>query len=98
MTLVDLDLDRLKKAAAQLEGAEQRIRLVAADVAQEADVQRYVSETIEAFGRLDISAQIAGITHQQVSIIDLDAEVFDRVMKVNSRGRKRRALVRRSSC
>lgn len=44
--------------------------------------------TVQRFGKLDISAQIAGIAQKQLPVEDLGLEEFEKVMAVNVRGRK----------
>ena len=42
----------------------------------------------ERFGKLDISAQIAGVTQKQSALEDLTEEEFDKVMRINCKGRE----------
>jgi NAD(P)-dependent dehydrogenase (short-subunit alcohol dehydrogenase family) len=60
---------------------------VVADVSKEADAKRMVDETVEAFGRIDVLYNNAGIMPQaDHSVIDTSVEDWDRVMAVNVRG------------
>jgi len=59
---------------------------VTADVSQEADVQRYVDETLAAFGRIDGFFNNAGIEGKQNLTEDFTASEFDRVVAINLRG------------
>jgi NAD(P)-dependent dehydrogenase (short-subunit alcohol dehydrogenase family) len=60
---------------------------VVADVSKEADAKRMVDETIEAFGRVDVLYNNAGIMPEaDHSVIDTAVEDWDRVMAVNVRG------------
>lgn len=56
--------------------------MVDADVSQVADLQMLVDKTIEAFGRLDIFVNNAGI-ETRTSLLDTTEEQFDKVMAVN---------------
>lgn len=58
---------------------------VKADVTSEADVKRYVDETIKAFGRLDVALLCAGISYSSTSILETDVDQYDKVMQVNCR-------------
>jgi 3alpha(or 20beta)-hydroxysteroid dehydrogenase len=59
---------------------------VVADVTKPEDVTRYVKETVDAFGRIDLFFNNAGIEGAHGSFGDLSIEEFDRVMNVNVRG------------
>nr|AER92598.1 putative short-chain alcohol dehydrogenase [Linum usitatissimum] len=60
------------------------------DVSSEEDVENLVASTLSKFGRLDILVNNAGILGSQApgakSIMDFDAEEFERVMRVNVKG------------
>ncbi|KAH7842186.1 hypothetical protein Vadar_002402 [Vaccinium darrowii] len=59
------------------------------DVSSEEDIQNLVNSTISCYGRLDILFNNAGVLGNQSkhkSIVDFDADEFDRVMRVNVRG------------
>ncbi|WP_164101394.1 glucose 1-dehydrogenase [Candidatus Laterigemmans baculatus] len=72
--------------ACQREGTDAcRGMIVQADVADESQVVRMFQEVLEAFGRLDIVVNNAGIQIQKPSH-ELDAADFDKVMGVNLRG------------
>ncbi|CAM3989485.1 SDR family NAD(P)-dependent oxidoreductase [Saccharibacillus endophyticus] len=59
---------------------------VQADVSREEDVERYVQAAIDAYGRIDVFFNNAGILQKFSLIEDLDAAEFDRIMSVNVRG------------
>ena len=58
---------------------------VAADVAVEEDVRRYVAETVAAFGRVDVLVNNAG-TIEVAPLLETPVEAWDRVLAVNARG------------
>jgi NAD(P)-dependent dehydrogenase (short-subunit alcohol dehydrogenase family) len=55
------------------------------DVSRKHDVQRTVTATLQAYGRIDIVVANAGITHA-AEFLDLEEEDFDRVIGVNLKG------------
>jgi len=57
------------------------------DVSNEASVKQAVSETLAAYGRIDVLYNNAGIMPaEDHSVIDTEVEVWDKVMAVNVRG------------
>ena len=83
VVVVDIDGDAASKVAGARPGEAIG---VAADVAVEADVERYLREAVAAFGRVDLHHLNAGIPGSPGALPDLDADGFDRVMAVNVRG------------
>lgn len=85
VTLVDLSQDALDKAAAELKGLGD-VLTVAADVSNEEDTKRYVKETVDRFGRIDIFFNNAGIEGRFASLLEATQEDFDKIMAINVRG------------
>jgi NAD(P)-dependent dehydrogenase (short-subunit alcohol dehydrogenase family) len=83
VVLVDLKEDDLAKAAETLDG---EVLTIAADVSSSDDTARYVRETVERFGRIDVFFNNAGIEGKVAPLVDQKIEDFDRVMAVNVRG------------
>lgn len=86
VAIVDISADALEKTRAELGAGAERLIAIAADVSKEEDVQRYVSETVAAFGTIDVFFNNAGIEGKVAPIVDQKTEDFDRVMAVNVRG------------
>ncbi|MDO3408244.1 glucose 1-dehydrogenase [Saccharibacillus sp. CPCC 101409] len=84
LALVDLKLEPLQKAAEALEGTE--TLLLTGNVAKEADVQKYVEDTVAKYGRIDIFVNNAGINGTFASIVDQTEENFSNVFGVNVMG------------
>jgi len=59
---------------------------VQADVSNSEDVQRYVKTAIDAYGRIDIFFNNAGVVQKFSRLSDVDEQEFDRLMNVNVRG------------
>ncbi len=57
-----------------------------ADVSKSADVKKYVREAINAFDRIDVFFNNAGIEGTVSSIAEYPEEIFDRVIAVNLKG------------
>ncbi len=82
--LVDLNEIELKNAVEELGG--KNVKYCAADVTKSADVQRYVNDAVEVFGKIDVFFNNAGIEGVVKPIIDYPDEMFDKVIAVNVRG------------
>ena len=76
----------LSSVAAEIE-ADGGIALpVAADVAEQVEIERLIDATISRFGRLDAAFNNAGIEGAWAPITDLSIDDFDATMRVNLRG------------
>jgi NAD(P)-dependent dehydrogenase (short-subunit alcohol dehydrogenase family) len=82
--MVDRDHALIEKAIAEL--STDRVAGVTADVTNVADVKRYVQETIERFGKVDIFFNNAGIEGAVKPLADYPDDAFDNVMSVNVKG------------
>ncbi|MGK5111817.1 MULTISPECIES: SDR family NAD(P)-dependent oxidoreductase [unclassified Geodermatophilus] len=56
---------------------------VKSDVSQEADCRQVVEATVEAFGRVDVLFNNAGINPMEGSVVDMSVEDWRRVLSVN---------------
>ena len=83
VVLVDLFEDALIEAKKEL-GDD--VLTVQADVSKEEDVQKYVDQTVEQFGKIDIFFNNAGIEGKVAPITEQKIEDFDKVIAVNVRG------------
>ena len=70
---------------AQVEAMRDRLIAVKADISQVAEVQRLVDETVQAFDRLDIMVNNAGIETRS-SVLDTTEAQYDRVLDINLKG------------
>ena len=85
VALVDLDDDDLSDAARDL-GSPDDLLTIAVDVSSVEDCKRYVAQTVETFGRIDVFFNNAGIEGKVAPLADQKIEDFDRVIAVNVRG------------
>lgn len=84
VAIVDRDEAALDRA---LEGLDACDAIgVAADVAQEADVRRYVDTALRKFGRIDLFHNNAAIVGPQSSLLEFRMEDFELIFAVNVRG------------
>jgi NAD(P)-dependent dehydrogenase (short-subunit alcohol dehydrogenase family) len=75
----------LEAAAAELRATGRRVVPVAADVSDEASVERMVGAVLGELGQIDILVNSAGIEGQG-AVAEMSVEHWDRVMDVNLRG------------
>jgi NAD(P)-dependent dehydrogenase (short-subunit alcohol dehydrogenase family) len=83
VVLVDANGEGAEVVARATDG---EVLAVEADVSREADVECYMREAVERFGRVDLYHLNAGIAGAPVSLTDATVDDFDRVMSVNVRG------------
>lgn len=84
VVIADLDEGVGIKKAEELKALGRGALFVKTDVSQEADVKNMVAQTIQAFGRLDIMVNNAGI-YPQKKVMDMDVEFWDKIQAVNER-------------
>lgn len=80
IVIADLDGD---KASALADELGDRTVAMTVDVASAADNQSLVETAVSTFGGCDIFVVNAGVTHKNMSLLDVDEETFDRVGDVN---------------
>ena len=76
----DIDGGRAERVAGEIGSAA---RASVGDVAKGPDFERLVQETLDAFGRLDIVVNNAGVTHKNQPMLEVDEATYDRVFAVN---------------
>ncbi|MEP9373702.1 SDR family NAD(P)-dependent oxidoreductase [Mesorhizobium sp. KR1-2] len=82
VAVVDRDGAKAEAFAAEL---GERALAVAADVSDEADVQRAIDKTVSTFGRLDVVFNNAGISGQVAPVHALAVEDWDAIVRINLR-------------
>lgn len=82
--LVDMNEKELEVVISEIGG--DTIKFCIADVTKASDVERYVNETVKAFGKVDIFFNNAGIEGVVKPLIEYPEEIFDKVMAVNVKG------------
>ena len=86
VVLADINEHALRAATDELTAAGHRALGVTCDVSDEDQVAALVERTVDAFGRLDMAFNNAGIQVPPCDAADEPAENFDRVNAVNLRG------------
>ncbi len=82
--LVDIDEDELKKALEELNS--ENVKYCVADVSNSNDVERYISETVNMYGKIDVFFNNAGIEGTVKPIVDYPEEAFDEIISINVKG------------
>jgi len=54
VVLVDINEESLKKVKENLPKNDENIKIIQADVTNEADVEKYVKKTVDTFGKIDV--------------------------------------------
>lgn len=84
LVLADIDADLLAQRQRELDTPE-RVLCVVTDISSPEDIQRLIASTGQAFGRLDLLINNAGITHRSPAC-QTDPAVFRRIMAVDWQG------------
>jgi NAD(P)-dependent dehydrogenase (short-subunit alcohol dehydrogenase family) len=86
VALADINGNANFETLHSIEAAGGHAIAITTDVADKASVADMVRETVGKLGDLDIAVNNAGIEQQPGFFLDLEEEVFDRVLSVNLRG------------
>jgi NAD(P)-dependent dehydrogenase (short-subunit alcohol dehydrogenase family) len=86
VVLADWNEDSVRSAAADLTAHGHKVLPTRCDVANDAEVEAMVAQTVTTFGRLDAAYNNAGVQNFLAETADAPREDFDRVMAINLRG------------
>jgi NAD(P)-dependent dehydrogenase (short-subunit alcohol dehydrogenase family) len=88
LALVDVNMKALEetKRAISEEVQHAEFLLIEGDVADEEAVKKYVSDTVNKFGRIDAFFNNAGIEGKQNLIENYETEMFNKVIDINLKG------------
>jgi NAD(P)-dependent dehydrogenase (short-subunit alcohol dehydrogenase family) len=86
IAVVDLDGDRARQVAAEIEALGRRALAIQADVAQSEACAHMISMTMQQFGRLNVLFNNAGIGGVNLPLTQLSEEDWDRLISINLRG------------
>jgi NAD(P)-dependent dehydrogenase (short-subunit alcohol dehydrogenase family) len=85
VVIADIDSEGGGKAAGEIEARGGRARFIATDVGDARQAQRLVDRTLQAFGRLDVLINNAGII-KTAEFLEISEADFDAVLRVNLKG------------
>ncbi|WP_306060002.1 SDR family NAD(P)-dependent oxidoreductase [Natronococcus wangiae] len=80
---VDLDHDAATTTAAEIRDESSDAIAIEADVSDATDVETMIDRTVEAFGRLDVLHNNAGIPQEGTPVEDVTEATWDRILDVN---------------
>src|SRR5712692_5572445 len=86
IVIADILAEEAGETVAQIAALGQRVMLIPTDVSDEAAVRAMVAQTVDEFGRLDILVCCAGIFGNETPYLEIEADVFERVLKINVLG------------
>jgi len=80
--VADLNGEGAERVASEIGTGAMAIRT---DVTRRDEVRKMVETVVDAFGRLDVMVNNAGISHRNGPLLGVDEQTFDRVMAVNNK-------------
>jgi 3-oxoacyl-[acyl-carrier protein] reductase len=85
VTVVDIDAEAAAETVDRITSSEAPGEAIAvtADVTDATAVERFVDRTVEAFGRLDVLHNNAGIPMRSTPVHEVAEETWDRILDVN---------------
>ena len=86
VALADWNEEAAQSAVKEIAGKGQKGIAIRCDVSDDAQVAAMVKKTVEAFGRIDVAYNNAGVQNVLAETADTTREDYDRVMGVNLRG------------
>ena len=86
IVLADWNEESVRAAADELAAQGHKALAVACDVADDAQVEAMVKQTVATFGRLDAAFNNAGVQNVLAETADTTRQDYDRVMGINLRG------------
>lgn len=82
VAVADINGEAAEKTAAEM---GENATAFTVNVADSESVKRFASDTISAFGKIDIIVNNAGVTHMPTPLEDVTEAEFDRVLAVNAK-------------
>ena len=83
VVIADLQAEKARSVANELQALGAQSSVVEVDVASEASVRGMARSTFELFGRADILVNVAGIYFPRAAVVDLSEEDWDRTIHIN---------------
>jgi NADP-dependent 3-hydroxy acid dehydrogenase YdfG len=89
VSIADVQEEPLKAVATEIESNGGKVKSTVVDVRDRAKVESWIKDTVELFGKIDGSANLAGIIGKQnnmAKIEDINDDDWDFVQAVNVKG------------
>ncbi|VWB17980.1 MULTISPECIES: SDR family NAD(P)-dependent oxidoreductase [Burkholderia cepacia complex] len=86
VALADYNEEAVQNAADALTASGHRAIAIRCDVSDDAQVEAMVARTVDAFGRLDVAYNNAGVQNVLAETADSPRDDFDRIIAINLRG------------
>ena len=86
VAVADLTEDALRQTANAIEDVGGKVLVLACDVSRPEQVEAAVARTVEAFGRLDVDFNNAGVENRATPVAEIEVAEWDRILGVNLRG------------
>ena len=86
VAVADLTEDALRQTVDAIRRAGGTVLALACDVSRPEQVEAAVSRTVEAFGRLDVAFNNAGVENKATPAAQIELAEWDRILGINLRG------------
>ncbi|WP_230081930.1 SDR family NAD(P)-dependent oxidoreductase [Aerococcus sanguinicola] len=86
LVLASVDKEEQVEAALESLGHTDSILHVACDVSDPSQCQAAVDKALDAFGRLDVLVNVAGITGERGDFLDYDLSLINQIIQINLMG------------
>ncbi|HVG21486.1 MAG TPA: SDR family oxidoreductase [Blastocatellia bacterium] len=86
VTAADISEQGGRETARLIEEQGGRALAVRCDVTRAEDVKAALDKTVEAFGRLDVAFNNAGVEQRNAGVAEFEEEEWDRILDINLRG------------
>ena len=86
VAILDRTEDVLSETADAVRSAGSEVLVIACDVSKPEQVEAAVKRVVEAFGRLDIAFNNAGVENKAAPVHEIELEEWDRILDINLRG------------
>jgi NAD(P)-dependent dehydrogenase (short-subunit alcohol dehydrogenase family) len=86
VAILDRSAEALRDTEAAVRKVGGEVLTIACDVAEPEQVEAAVARTVEAFGRLDIAFNNAGVENKASPVAEIELDEWDRILDINLRG------------
>lgn len=86
VAVLDLSEEALGETVGAIRSAGGDVLTIARDVSKPDQVEAAVTRTVEAFGRLDIAFNNAGVENKAAPVAEIEIDEWDRILDINLRG------------